>query len=291
VNVLACVLTLAACSPFLYAIVLKAPGKIPSNESETLLRLSRLQLGIVALRAILGLILIEIIIGQFSTTRLLPLVVLLGSPVLIYLLRNRVARLYMRVEGRFLQNLNAKAQAELESLARMPQLAPWNATLAQVRVPADSSWVGKTLAESHFRTSTGATVAMIDRGRRRIFAPNRDERLFPNDELFLIGTEEQIAVAHKRLEPDPSLSPPAHDEMFALDSFQIQNGSRYADRSIRDSGVGQEFGGLVVGIERAGTRLLNPESSEILRPDDQVWVFGHKEQIRQLKQTNLRSPA
>lgn len=283
VRLAACALTLAACSPFLYGVVLRAPKLTKKQEAETLLRLSRLQFGIVVFRATIGLVLIEVIVDQFATTRLLPLAVLIATPVLMFLFKGSIGRFYALVENRFLQNLNAKELAEMESLARLPQLAPWNASLAQVIVPSNSRIVGQTLEKCRFRTLTGATVAMIDRGRRRIFAPSRSELILPNDELFLIGMEEQLTAAQNLIHDEEVDGPLAHDEMFNLDSFFIEKGSKYADRTIRDIGAGEEFGGLVVGIEREGSRMLNPESTVQLRPGDLIWIFGHRDRIRELK--------
>lgn len=283
INWALCFVALVACSPFLYAVVLKVPKKFETQQASTLLRLSRIQIGIVALRSIFGIILIEVIINQFATTRIVPLAVLVATPLVIYLFRNRVGQLYATVESRFLKNLNAKELAEMETLAQLPQLAPWDATLAQLIVDSDSKVAGHSLEECKFRSVTGATVAMIDRGKRRIFAPSRNERLLPNDELFLIGTEDQLIAAQKLLEGAVVDGAPSHDDMFNLESFIIENDSRYANKSIREVGVGEEFGGLIVGIERGDSRILNPESFVTLAPGDQIWVFGQRDKIRQLK--------
>lgn len=282
VRFIACIVTLAACSPFLYGIVFKTPKIKQSHEVTALFRLSRLQFGILVFRAIVGLILVEVIINQFTTTRVLPLVIPVATPILIYFFRGSIGRFYSSVEDRFLKNLNAKELAEVESMASLPQLAPWNASLVQMIISSDSQIAGQTLEESKFRTTTGATVAMLDRGRRRIFAPSRSERLLPNDQLFLIGTEEQLSAAQKLVQAEETGSPLTHDELFSLESFIIEDSSRYANRSIRDIGVGAEFGGLVVGVETGGSRLLNPESNIILKPGDLVWVFGQKKRIQDL---------
>ncbi len=282
IRLVLCVVTLIVCSPFLYAVVFKAPKIKHSEEASTLFRLSRLQLGIIIFRAIVGLVLVEVIITQFATTRLLPLAVLIAAPILIYFFRASIGRFYSSVEDRFLNNLNAKELAEVENLAKLPQLAPWNASLAQMVISSDSRIAGLTLDESKFRTTTGATVAMIDRGRRRIFAPNRSERLLPNDELFLIGTDEQLAAAQQMIQSQDTGNSLTHDEMFSLESFVVEDRSRCANQSIRDIGVGSEFGGLIVGVETGGVRILNPESSVVLSPGDVVWVFGHKRRIQDL---------
>lgn len=285
VRFLACIGTLVICSPFLYAILLKNPKKLSSQQAPTLLHLTQLQAGTIAVRALIGLVLVEVVIHQFATTQTLPLIVLVVTPVLIFIFRKSIGRLYAKLENRFLQNLNAKEAAALESLAQRPQLAPWDATLAQLIVSSDSPVAGQTLLESKFRSVAGATVAMIDRGRKRIFAPNRSERLLPNDELFLIGTEEQIAAAQKMVQPQDPGDHLAHDEMYNLESFVIEEGSRFANRTIKQIGLGEEFGGLIVGIERGANRMLNPESTVVLEPADLVWVFGQKNKIKELRRS------
>src|SRR5690606_29752136 len=134
--------------------------------------------------------------------------------VLLFVFRARIGSFYAVVEDRFLKNLNAKEILEMESLARLPQLAPWSATLEKVILTSESQLAGQTLEESKFRTVAGATIGMIDRGSRRIFAPSRSERLLPGDELFLIGTEEQIAAAKELIHPEGSRLSYPHDEHY-----------------------------------------------------------------------------
>ncbi len=289
VRFISCFATLTLCSPFLLAIVFKRP-KLADLGAATLVRLRALQFGIVLVQVVLTVALIDVIINQFSTTRLLPLVVLLVSPFFIFLFRGFIEKLYGTVESRFLKNLNAKELAAVENLSRVPHLAPWNASLTKLKLSPDSKVVGLSLEEAKFRTLTGATIAMIDRGRSRIFAPNRSDRLLPADELFLIGTEDQLAAAEKFLAPDLTDSALPHDELYQLDSMVITDGSRYAHRSIKDTGLGEEFGSLIVGIERGEKRILNPESAAVLEPGDLIWIFGHRNKIRELKQASLAHP-
>lgn len=39
---------------------------------------------------------------------------------------------------------------------------------------------------------------------------------------------------------------------------------------------------MVVGIERNGNRILNPESSLLLQPNDIIWVVGDKKKMIEL---------
>ncbi len=277
-------LTLAFCSPFLLAIVVRRPRKLSAEEVATLARLRSLQVGVWFLRNAAGLALTAFVINQFSQTIFLSISVFILVPLFLILFRTFIRPVHTAMENRFLQNLNAKELAEVENLLNRPTLAPWNATLAELSLSSDSKVAGQTLEETKVRTVTGATVAMIDRGRHRIFAPNRSERLLPNDEIYLVGTDEQLMAAKRLLEAERADAPPLHDEMFGLQPISIGERSLYAKKSIREIGVGNEAGALIVGIERDGKRMLNPESSEVLEPGDLVWVFGHRDRVRDLKQ-------
>jgi CPA2 family monovalent cation:H+ antiporter-2 len=280
---LTCVATLIACSPFLLALELKAPKRVSDSNAPPFAMLRNLQPGILILRSVIGLGLIAFILGQFAMTLALPLLVLIATPILLLVFRKPVERLYLAVERRFMKNLTAKERAELESLGQIPELAPWNATLTRFIVSSNSKVIGKTLDESKFRTVTGATVVMIDRGRRRIFAPTRAERLLPNDQMFLIGTDEQLAAAQVLVEADSEQVPSPPDEAFNLESVTVASNSPYTGKSIREIAMPERLGSLVVGIERGSSRILNPESTTLLEPNDQVWVFGRRDKIQELK--------
>lgn len=290
-RLLLCVATLVACSPFLYAIVLKAPGTVATEGAQGVQRLRALQFGVIFFRGLVGVALVEVIINQFARSWKLPLLLMAATPLMIYIFRGYIERFYSSVEGRFLKNLNAKEMAEAEELPSLPQLAPWNASLVQMSLTSESPVAGLSLEESHFRSSTGATVAMIDRGKKRILAPSRSVRLLPNDELFLIGTEEQLIAAQKLLEPREAAGPAAgNDDSYNLEPVVLPAGSRYENRSIREAGLSEEFGALIVGIERGGDRILNPESSELLLPGDVVWVFGHRSKLKELRKAKANRP-
>ncbi|MBC7749145.1 MAG: TrkA C-terminal domain-containing protein, partial [Methylotenera sp.] len=46
--------------------------------------------------------------------------------------------------------------------------------------------------------------------------------------------------------------------------------------TIRDSQLREKTNALIVGIERSGRRILNPESNMILEKNDILWVVGSK---------------
>ena len=52
-------------------------------------------------------------------------------------------------------------------------------------------------------------------------------------------------------------------------------------KSIRESQIREKTHGIIVGIERNGKRILNPESHWILESDDILWIAGDKKKINE----------
>ena len=62
-------------------------------------------------------------------------------------------------------------------------------------IPAHSSLVGQTLAESAFRARTGALILSVRRGDADIATPDPAFRLAALDVLTVVGQAEQLQAA------------------------------------------------------------------------------------------------
>jgi CPA2 family monovalent cation:H+ antiporter-2 len=276
------ILALILASPFLGALMFKVPTKITAEEMVTLTRLKGLKFFAVVLRVLIALALIIFTINQFSRTENLFLINAIIGSLIIWTIKKILKPIYSSVENKFLNNLNAKEISEMEKELNLPELAPWDATLVDLTLSADSVLAGNTLEESRFRKLTGATVAMIFRGSRKIFAPGSSEKLLPNDQIFLIGTDEQLTSAQELIEVKKNVNSYPDDDLYNLESFYIREKSSFANKSIRDIGIGESLGILIVGIERKMERILNPEPLTIIKPGDLLWVFGESDKISKL---------
>lgn len=149
--------TLAVCSPFLWAITLKTSAKLSSEGIENLARLKSLQIGIIFTRIIIGILLIVFIINSYFVAKITSLIFLAILIAPIFLFKKKIQSVYLSLERRFLNNLNARELAAINRLAAKPALAPWDVNHSEFVLSQNSSLVGKTLAESRFRAEVGAT--------------------------------------------------------------------------------------------------------------------------------------
>jgi voltage-gated potassium channel len=71
---------------------------------------------------------------------------------------------------------------------------------------------------------------------------------------------------------------------LAMEEIAVPQGSSLADRSLVDANLGQRFGVIVVGIQRADLRIeFNPRSDSPIRAGDKLVVLGRAESLKQLE--------
>jgi CPA2 family monovalent cation:H+ antiporter-2 len=286
INLIACGITLVLTAPFFWAIFIGGPKHAVAYPAETAERLRRLQFGILIVRYLIGSILMGFLVGRFTSVVASSGVVLISLAALGAVFLSRFSEpLYHKIEARFISNLTENERAALEQRAATPVLAPWSATLAEFTVSPNSRLVAKTLEHSRIKETYGVSIAMIERGDRRILAPNRGDLLLPGDRLFLIGTEEQLAEARAAIEPKSSTILPAAASSFGLTSLLLRDSDRFVGKTIRECGLREAVNGLIVGIERSGQRILNPDSTIPLLTGDLVWIVGDQQRIRDLRES------
>ena len=282
-NTIGCILAVLFSGPFLWAIIVAPPNHAAVHKPETLLQLGRLQLGISLVRIITGVALTLFIVSQFASMPALAGFILLSLSIIGVYFSRYPESLYHTMEKKFIANLTEKERDELSKKNTRPELAPWNAVLAEFVVSPNSSLIARTLQSLGIKEIYGTTVAMIERGDNRILAPNRNDMLLPYDRVYIIGTDEQLAAVKPLIESANPLDTQPAKAVFGLDSLRLQANSRLIQKSIRECGLREVVNGLIVGIEREGQRILNPDSSMILQANDLVWIVGDLMQLKLFK--------
>ena len=274
------VLALVVSAPFFWAIFSSAAVSVAG--SALWQRGRRMFVAVYGFGILVGLAVLGFLLTRFFAAAPAAGIFLVALALYLVFARRFAGPLYARLEQRFLENLSDR-EGMGAAAAPAPRLAPWDAKLIEAVVSADSSLAGRTLLDGRLRERFRVTVATIQRGRRQILAPGRDELLFPGDRLYLIGQPNDAELARLELEGGHPDQVPTIDRPFGLDSFVISAQSVFLGSPIRDSGLRDALGGLVVGIERQGQRILNPDSSVRLLENDLLWVVGDLDKIAGIK--------
>jgi len=71
---------------------------------------------------------------------------------------------------------------------------------------------------------------------------------------------------------------------LAAEQVVIRPHTRFVGKSIRDANLRQEFGVIVVAIQRAAGHMeFNPSPEAVIAAEDQLVVLGHPDQLKALE--------
>lgn len=271
--------SLVLVSPFLWALAFRRThNKAAYANVWSTPGLQKPLIALLLSRAVLAIFYIGFLFDRLFSPWVTALGVIVVCSLLIIFYK-KIRSFYGRIEQRFLTNLNEREEQEAMTHA----LAPWDTHIATIELNPHSKYIGKTLQESKIREEFGINIAVIERGSVVINVPGREERLYPNDILSVIGSDEQLNTFKNYME---STSSDVHDavsrQKVSLQHFTIGKQSALLNKSIRHSGIREITKGLVVGIERKGKQILNPESDLVFELHDIIWIVGNEKRIQVL---------
>jgi CPA2 family monovalent cation:H+ antiporter-2 len=278
-NGLVALLTLLFLSPFFWALSFRP---VAVNEVAILME-ERKYRGPIAMLFLFRILLTAFLIGFLLKIFFSPkitLITLIAAMGIYFVFRKKLHVQYHKIEKHFLTNLYARET--VKTRRSQSELSPWDGHMAYFEIAPTSNIIGKTLRELQIREQMGINIATIKRGDVMINIPKRNERLFPRDEICVIGTDAQVQEFKTYLdqhEIDVPLT--AIEPEIVLQQVELKN-EAYLGKTIRESKLREKTSGLVVGIEKKGKRNLNPESHIILEKDDILWIVGDKKLLADL---------
>lgn len=278
-NTLGALITLSIISPFLWALAFR---RVALAEVEQLMqdRKSRGPLTMLFfIRILLSIFFIGLLLNIFfsPTIALITLIIAIA----IYLLFQKKLHIqYHKIENHFLANLNDREIAKAKR--NRSDLTPWDGHMAIFDIAIESNIAGESLKSLQLRERLGVNIVSIKRGEITIHIPNANERIFPGDEVCVIGTDQQVQEFKKYLDQhEIDVSPEIKEPDIVLRQIELKNHS-FLGKSIKESNLREKTKGLIVGIEKRGNRILNPESYVILEKDDILWIVGDRKLLADL---------
>ena len=277
-NAIAALITVVILSPFLWALSLR---RVAVEQVQELMQVRKYQGPIIVLvfsRIALTLFYFGFVLNEFFSP-IIALIALVIGIALYILFPKRLHAFYNKIESHFITNFNDREITKQSK--RQNVLSPWDGHMAEFTIAPASNLAGKSLKSLKIREQFGINIASIKRGDITINIPIRTERLFPGDEINVIGTDEQVKLFKNYLNKNEIDEPEnVAKEDIILQQLELKN-RVCIGKSIRDSQIREKTHGIIVGIERNGKRILNPESHWILESDDILWIAGDKKKINE----------
>jgi len=157
---------------------------------------------------------------------------------------------------------------------RQLDLAQWNLHLREIVVPDAATYGGQTLAQLSIPSRFGCAVLELERNGHVITTIGPDLRVYPGDKLLILGPTERLEEARKALIQGRSARNESDEFLGSvLENFHIPPSPRTGS-TLAELNLAQLTGTRVVGIERAGQKIIAPSGQERLLAGDNVLVAG-----------------
>ncbi len=285
------ILTILCMFPFLYGLAINR-GKV-SETFEKLWYDKRSNRGIlvaiILFRVFLSIALcVSVFFNYFPFSYWVIFAGVIAFVLFIIISRSDIVR-FEKMENLFLSNLNEKDNLERKkrpiTTSLKDKMPDYNINIDKIVVSPNAPFIGQSLMEIPFHQEFGVNIVKIIRGNKIITLPSSQERIYPSDILYAIGTEEQMTRFVDSMDYYTGEELPEDDLDVVVTSILLSEKSQLANRKIAQSEV-RNYGCMIIGVERGEDSVMNPPADLTMLPDDIIWLVGDKKNLDKIIEIN-----
>lgn len=285
------ILTILCMFPFLYGLAINR-GKV-SETFEKLWYDKRSNRGIlvaiILFRVFLSIALcVSVFFNYFPFSYWVIFAGVIAFVLFIIISRSDIVR-FEKMENLFLSNLNEKDNLERKkrpiTTSLKDKMPDYNINIDKIVVSPNAPFIGQSLMEIPFHQEFGVNIVKIIRGNKIITLPSSQERIYPSDILYAIGTEEQMTRFVDSMDYYAGEELPEDDLDVVVTSILLSEKSQLANRKIAQSEV-RNYGCMIIGVERGEDSVMNPPADFTMLPDDIIWLVGDKKNLDKIIEIN-----
>ena len=213
------------------------------------------------------------------------LVLIVVSGVLFW---RRMIYFNSQLEYRFLEGFKEDSadrdQAQRErTLREIEHKYPWSVNVEEIVLEEGAMVCGKRIRDIDLRRQTGVSIIAIGRSGVVYYDPSPEIPLFPEDRLFLLGSESQNQRARQILGIQATESEGTLMDTFEIEKIYLGREAPFVGETLAGSKLRSRYRINVLGIQRGEQRITAPLPDEILKPGDVLYVVGDQESIHKLQ--------
>lgn len=256
-----------------------------------------------------GVVILLAVLPAFLIFQVNPLWLASGAIPLMWIVTrsDRLTGHYLEVEARFLANFNERKLAEQFGQGDQAEVHHWlTEQLYVVTLACPEKYVGEgmTLWDHGWGNADHINIIKIIRGKEHINIPEGDVKTRGGDLLVAMGSRRDLENFCFKQTVD-GVRPQKGSRLQTLKEY-IENQEGIPQtrqllccgvslgkdlpqqgKSIRDSGIKEEWSAFLIGLERDLLPIPNPDRSMTLRSGDLLWVMGSQEMAGKLVRLGL----
>ncbi len=281
-KVICLAVTLLVMSPFLFGLAV-TNGSINKHASKLLSERASNRWPILSLMVFRILMAVGFILAAITIYFRLGawgILAVVGAGLLLLLVAKSSFRSISGLEKRFLENFNAREEAERRnapvSASVRDKLSGYDIRTEPVVVSPDFAFIGKPLREMPFRKSSGVNIIKIQRGSSSIEIPSGDEPIYPYDRLLAVGTPDQLRNFEAIMSENTSAAPAEpEDSGFAVKSGILGPDSFLTGKKLRETDM-RRSGCMIISVLHNGKLITNPGADFTFGEGDTIWIAGEE---------------
>lgn len=209
---------------------------------------------------------------------LLPLIAL---AVLFIARSGWLSSAYLKVEARFLANLNERKLSRFENSEEGQIWLDEKLCVDFFLCPEGAA--EHSLKELGWGQRFGVNVIKLIRGRKQINMPSAEYVPIRGEKIFVLGEREKLRLLRQSLGLQDREMPTLREFIASQDegdkplysyALDIDKGSALEGRSIKDSGIRENYDCMVLGLQRENLPLAQPDINMVMQSGDLVWILG-----------------
>ncbi len=281
-NLICGLLTVAAMSPFLRAMVMK---KNRSEEFKALWAENRYNHVLLVLTIVVRIAIacgfVFYVCNYLSRFANALMIVIALALVAVMVLSRWLKMGSIRMERMFVQNLRSRDMAAEAVGLRRPlyeeHLLDRDLHMADIVIPQDSLWGGQTLRQLALGTKFGVHVSSILRSTHRINIPDGDTEIFPGDKLQVIGSDSGLSAMAAALRSELyGEDADVEKRSMRLRQMVITAKSAFVGKTLCESGIRDRYNCMVVGLEEGKETLSQVAPSHRFETGEILWIVGEE---------------
>ncbi len=269
-------------SPFFYAIVtpkISRKEKMTLSSANTPIVTGLPRFVMVIVGGLLSMTYVAFLLYGFYSSMVSAIVAIVYLLALLLLFAPVMHRHLELLEKHFMSNVNER---ENRRTGKENNLVS-DMHLAFMTVGYSCPFVGERLRNADLRRKYGVNVVAIIRNTVRYPIPTGDMRIFPGDQIGVIGTDEQIQNLLPLLEPKAQNYEPQSSAEVEFVHFELSPTSLLLGKKLAETRLREDFKSLLVAVERGEENFISPTPDLEFQAGDIVWIVGDKELMKKLK--------